>query len=444
MNFGNPIYTIDKRNYYYSICSKKLKSLELYYKNNIIINNCYMITSDKDLFYILQSDIQPDEKIKFLIIGYDFIDSIDTSLHIDSDLFTKKFTNIEGVIFCSIHTKPYNSYNCQAICECKYLIKNEYLGLIQTLPNLKYLHIGKNCNFSNDTFYRLPNTLTHLEMYISDDYDFTDMLDMFPSSLEVFITSNTFESELSNLPPSLKKLCIIKNNDSIGDDYSKKPLNLSYLPIGLEELIIWGFWNIPFYLHNNIFDNLPPNLKTLCIYEYNFSLENLPINLEQLVILKWNYKGSVINLPCNLKTLICYSMIDISSIVFPKQLEILFLDKYNDAILLENKLPDSISVLKVNHFNQLLDMNFQFPKNLKTIYVMHDGSLKLNIIDTSKLQPSIIEYINLFSTEDNLNSIYKYTAPNYKIISGHVTILFKCYFRPKFSNIISNNYRIIM
>ena len=386
----------------------------------IKFEECYIVNCDEEMHRILESDQIPDSSIKYLILNYDNNKfSINSKYPIDCDKFRETFSNIEGVLFHK--TRMTNTL----------LIKNDYLGMIGTLSNLKYLYIDRS-KFSSDKFYRLPQTLKYLEMYFDDEddeYDFTDMLDMLPPLLEVFITNNTFQSELANLPQSLKRLIIVGNN---------QPKHINSLPYGLEELVLWNTiyyndYDNNFVFPENYFDNLPSTLKTLFIYNYGYALNNIPDSLEQLIINNWSFDGIIYNLSANIHTFICYEMVNIVEIVFPVNLKTLILEKFNYAILEKNIMPDSITTLKVNNVFELISKKIKFPESLDKLYSSHQSDIN-NVIDTSQLPATLKKYCILYKYKDIEDQMMNSDGtdiidrpPNYKIKTGNLEISFKHY-----------------
>lgn len=106
---------------------------------------------------------------------------------------------------------------------------------------------------------------------------------------------------LDNLPCDLKKLCLVNIDEKLFN-----------LPISLEVLELSG-------TINNELDYLPEGLKTLILYTYNKELSNLPTGLENLFLMN-KYCGNLCNLPPGLKFIHLYPSHDILNIELPKNI----------------------------------------------------------------------------------------------------------------------------
>lgn len=416
-----------KKNFELSMSAKNIVK-------HIKFDECYIFTCDEEMFHYLESDKIPDPTIKYLIFTYFSNNPKNRQYYIDSNKFNKKFANIEGVLFKWIRILPYSFEQ-----ENNAIIKNDYIGLISGLKNLTYLYIG-DYEFNDDKFYRLPNTIKHLEMFIKDDYDLTDILDILPNSLETFITSNIFESKLTNLPFTLKKLVLFNVNIEF---------TLDYLPASLEELIVYNS-DDKIIIADDCFNNLPSRLKTLMIYKYVSSLENLPLYLENLIIIEWKYEGIIRNLPEKLNTFICYKLNGIEDIIFPKNLEKLIITEHDDKIIEKFNLPDTISTIGFQNITKLIENNFKFPKNLKQVYNIYLYSVSnyvfddesFTVIDTRILEQITQNYCIVY-LDDRFDYEKQYDchcAPMYSIITDKIKINFKTLKFLSFYNVIIGNY----
>jgi hypothetical protein len=164
--------------------------------------------------------------------------------------------------------------------------------LIFGLNELGFVILGMNdYNYSND------NTVIELlKQYkkVVFDNQFNSNIDWLPEGITDLHLGMHFNQPFNNLPSTIKRICIKKNND-VGYTYFNQPLD--YLPPGLEELLI--SFNKEF---NYPLNNLPPGIKKLFLIGYNYKqpINNLPDSLEEINIKQFDYENTH-KLPVNLK-----------------------------------------------------------------------------------------------------------------------------------------------
>lgn len=164
--------------------------------------------------------------------------------------------------------------------------------LIFGLNELGFVVLGMNdYNYSND------NTVIELlKQYkkVVFDNQFNSNIDWLPEGITDLHLGMHFNQPFNNLPSTIKRISIKKNND-VGYTNFNQPLD--YLPPGLEELVI--SFNKEF---NHPLNNLPPGLKKLLLIGYNYRqpINNLPDSLEEINIKQFDYENTH-KLPANLK-----------------------------------------------------------------------------------------------------------------------------------------------
>lgn len=164
--------------------------------------------------------------------------------------------------------------------------------LIFGLNEFGFVVLGMNdYNYSND------NTVIELlKQYkkVVFDNQFNSNIDWLPEGITDLHLGMHFNQPFNNLPSTIKRISIKKNND-VGYTNFNQPLD--YLPPGVEELVI--SFNKEF---NHPLNNLPPGLKKLLLIGYNYRqpINNLPDSLEEINIKQFDYENTH-KLPANLK-----------------------------------------------------------------------------------------------------------------------------------------------
>lgn len=182
-------------------------------------------------------------------------------------------------------------------------------------PNLIYLVFGYNYNQLIDINI-IPESLTHIELILKyipkDDYRYyTPDISSIPQYITHLYLGYKYNGKISNLPKSLKNLCLDIGNEKKIDDIEflsnlthLKILDMNYdekiekFPHSLTHLELPQFYNYEL-------DNLPPNLTNLTFNDlgiYDKPLTNLPNSLTHL-ILPYDYHIEKNLLPPNIKFL---------------------------------------------------------------------------------------------------------------------------------------------
>lgn len=186
-----------------------------------------------------------------------------------------------------------------------------------------YLNVLSKDVLFDDPIIKTLLSLSNNKLILS--YNTHNFIDNIPSSTNILILALTDYTnvKIDNLPANLKELCIssIKttNTGLLRVEFSHYfNSSIDYLPSTLENLVIES------YIFNQSIDNLPSTLKVLYILssEFTQSIDNLPQNLETLVILSVKYTITDIhNLPPTLEYIrtIENSIIDKTSDVLLKE-----------------------------------------------------------------------------------------------------------------------------
>lgn len=190
--------------------------------------------------------------------------------------------------------------------------------------------------------------------------------------------ASDFDQPINNLPINLKTLCLFTNNFSH---------NLDFLPESLETLV---FNNTNAIDTNKItyFNNLPINLKELIldITRFNSPLDQLPDNLEKLTITSGICLTKLDKLPRNLKTL------KLDGGVFGE------LDNLPD--LLEELIFKYVK-FGLNHWQYILKID-SLPSSLKTITLIES---RIEIIKSSFFDVESSSIIKPFSISNSVSAI---------------------------------------
>lgn len=159
-----------------------------------------------------------------------------------------------------------------------------------------YLNILSKDVLLDDPIVKTLLSLSNNKLILS--YNTNKFIDNIPSSTNILILKlkDYKNVKIDNLPVNLKELCIADIGLSkIGYYFNS---SIDYLPPTLEKLVIES------YIFNQSIDNLPSTLKVLYILSNKFtqSIDNLPQNLEILVILSEKYTiTNIHNLPPTLE-----------------------------------------------------------------------------------------------------------------------------------------------
>lgn len=159
-----------------------------------------------------------------------------------------------------------------------------------------------NINFDDEEIKYL---LTRYDNNLMLSFDTNKLLNKLPQFINKLILclSDYDNVKIDNLPPNIKELCILSDNCNICTYFNN---TIDNLPLILEILVIDSL------MFDKSIDYLPISLKKLVIKSYNFnqSLDNLPPNLEFLEInlhpiysYYIDYQYSLYNLPLSIKTL---------------------------------------------------------------------------------------------------------------------------------------------
>ena len=357
---------------------------------------------------------QSSKKLRKIILGYDFNQSIDTfpdhietitftpdssfdqqiiklpanlkhlSLPLDYQSTIMKFPN--GLIDIEINSNLNGSINYLPASVRKIQCNMHFGGKLDYLPyslhTLLFMGaLGRNIyiNYGN-RLDKLPYMLSELEL--PSNYNF--VLNNLPINLQYIDVGIRYNKLIDNLPPNVK---ILHFNDSAIFD---KPLNK--LPISLTEI------NFGMYFNNNIFAlQSLNNLVKLCIGNISNLDGNLPDSILYLELID-DYNYSVEHLPCNLKSLVLHG-------------------NFNQPI---NSLPDSLECLNLKYcnFNRVI---YKLPRNLQKLLL---GS-KFNqpfeeckgILDAVNLKILKIGYVsyNWDNTNNTSNTCISKGRYNYAI-----------------------------
>lgn len=165
-------------------------------------------------------------------------------------------------------------------------------NLIFGLNDRGFVILGmNNYNYSNDNM--VIELLKQYKKVIFDN-NFNSRIDWMPEGITDLQLGMNFNQPLNNLPSTIKRIVIRKNND-VG--YTKFNQPIDYLPPGLEELYIHfnQEFNHPLY-------NLPTGLKKLFLnaFTYKQPINNLSDSIEEITIKQFDYENTY-KLPANLK-----------------------------------------------------------------------------------------------------------------------------------------------
>ena len=188
---------------------------------------------------------------------------------------------------------------------------NNFNQVISVLPpTLTHLIFG---HYFNQVISVLPSTLTHLIF----GHDFNQVISVLPSALTHLTFGNNFNQVVSVLPPTLTHLTLGGNfNQQITFNPNIKYLKLhcdnqqliDTLPNSITTLEL-GLGDYSFGLKSQV-NNLPTSIKKL-VFDihslYEQDLNCLPDYIEELQ-LNMYYRQRILNIPSNLKKLICYEL----------------------------------------------------------------------------------------------------------------------------------------
>jgi len=235
----------------------------------------------------------------------------------------------------------------------------------------------------------LPETLTDLMVYTTD--------------LSTVVVNPVLGSLVSNLPTSLKRLCLSVNYDI--NATVQLPGSLEVMqPIKrlshLSHLSYLRLYSLVSQLEKGM---LPSTLESLSIYSYDKLLlpDVLPNGLKDLGLYKYNQPLNVGVLPPSLITLKLNEFNqELEPFALPQSLKTVKLYKYSNVIV-ANVLPSSLTSLNLNDFdgslehapqmNQLSKLSIsvfdtwvtQMISNLKSIKIRSYDDEQLDIRDTS-------------------------------------------------------------
>jgi hypothetical protein len=248
----------------------------------------------------------------------------------------------------------------------KYIIIKEHSDISEYVnfkKIIEYTHISLELT-------KLPNNITHLDLYYLEPKYVYDNLPQSITSLILNIKFNNFIGKMLDNLTQLSRLIFNYKYDKPIDTVNF-PLTLTYISFGCN--FNQSVNNLPCDLKyllfgrkfNELVDNLPCNLMYLRFsYYFNCTVDNLSCNLIYLEFGN-DFNKSVDNLPSNLKYLNFGNNFNESVDNLPCSLTHLEFNKDFDKSI--DNLPDSIKFIYFNYYGIFNEKINKFPKNIKKV-----------------------------------------------------------------------------